>query len=104
MVDVNVEFTKGILFVRLRGILNNYNEHSVAEKVFNIIKEGGIRFLVFNTQEVYMKDDLILFRICEKLVEDNDGKMLICGSNVDDDAYSYDYVENELSALKLLAV
>lgn len=104
MVDVNIEFTKGILFVRLRGILNNCNEHSVAEKVFNIIKEGGIRYLVFNTQEVYMKDDLILFRICEKLVEDNDGKMLICGSNVDEEAYSYEYIENELYAYKLLTV
>lgn len=102
MVDVNIEFTKGILFVRLRGILNNYNEHSVAEKVFNVIKEGGIRYLVFNTQEVYMKDDLILFRICEKLIEDNDGKMLICGSNVDEEAYSYEYIENELSAYRLL--
>lgn len=103
MLDVNVEFTKGILFVRLKGFLNSTNEYIAADKVFNIIKDGGIRYLVFNTKEVCVMGDVLLFKMSENLIKDNDGKMLICGSNMNNVAYSYEYVENELSALKLLA-
>ena len=57
-----------------------------------------------NEKEAYIKDELMLFRVCEKLIEDNDGKMLICGNNIDEDTYSYDYIENELYAYRLLTV
>ena len=48
MVDLNIEFTRGVLFVRLAGILNEVSSMDVEEKVFEIIKDGGIRFVVFN--------------------------------------------------------
>ena len=102
MMDVNIEFSKGILFVRLRGILDKTNENDTLEKIFNIIKEGGIRYLVFNTEKLEINGDITLFDRCNKIINDNDGKMLICGlkNNID----NYECINDELSAFKLLTV
>ncbi|MBP3635089.1 MAG: hypothetical protein J6J17_01340 [Bacilli bacterium] len=102
MIDVDVEFTKGVLFVRLKGVINKSNEYVAKEKIFNIIKNGGIRYLVFNTEQLDITSDVTLFDDCEKLIKQNDGKMLICCSNMKEFATSYEHVENELLALNLL--
>ena len=41
MVDLNIEFTRGVLFVRLAGILNEVSSMDVEEKVFNHFKTQG---------------------------------------------------------------
>ena len=41
MVDLNIEFTRGVLFVRLAGILNEVSSMDVEEKVFEIILRIG---------------------------------------------------------------
>lgn len=102
MVDLNIEFTRGVLFVRLAGILNEVSSMDVEEKVFEIIKDGGIRFVVFNVKNLEMSDSVKLFDKCQKLLEENDGRMLICGDEMS--AYNLEYVSDELSALKLLSI
>ena len=102
MVDLNIEFTRGVLFVRLAGILNEVSSMDVEEKVFEIIKDGGIRFVVFNVKKIEMSDSVKLFDKCQKLLEENDGRMLICGDEMS--AYDLEYVSDELSALKLLSI
>lgn len=102
MVDLNIEFTRGVLFVRLAGILNEVSSIDVEEKVFEIIKDGGIRFVVFNVKNLEMSDSVKLFDKCQKLLEENDGRMLICGDEMS--AYDLEYVSDELSALKLLSI
>ena len=102
MVDLNIEFTRGVLFVRLAGILNEVSSMDVEEKVFEIIKDGGIRFEVFNVKNLEMSDSVKLFDKCQKLLEENDGRMLICGDEMS--AYDLEYVSDELSALKLLSI
>ena len=102
MVDVNIEFTRGVLFVRLTGLLNEISSFDVEEKVFEIIKDGGIRFVVFNVKNLEMSDSVKLFDKCQKLLEENDGRMLICGDEMS--AYDLEYVSDELSALKLLSI
>ena len=102
MVDLNIEFTRGVLFVRLSGILNEVSSMDVEEKVFEIIKDGGIRFVVFNVKNLEMSDSVKLFDKCQKLLEENDGRMLICGDEMS--AYDLEYVSDELSALKLLSI
>lgn len=102
MVDLNIEFTRGVLFVRLAGILNEVSSMDVEEKVFEIIKDGGIRFVVFNVKNLEMSDSVKLFDKCQKLLEENDGRMLICGNEMS--AYDLEYVSDELSALKLLSI
>lgn len=102
MVDLNIEFTRGVLFVRLAGILNEVSSMDVEEKVFEIIKDGGIRFVVFNVKNLEMSDSVKLFDKCQKLLEENDGRMLICGDEMS--AYDLEYVSDELSALKFLSI
>ena len=102
MVDLNIEFTRGVLFVRLAGILNEVSSMDVEEKVFEIIKDGGIRFVVFNVKNLEMSDSVKLFDKCQKLLEENDGRMLICGDEMS--AYDLEYVSDELSALRLLSI
>ena len=52
MLGINIEFAKGVLFVRLDGILNNKNVSSVENTVTKIINDGGLRYLVFNVNNL----------------------------------------------------
>lgn len=100
MIDVNIEFTKGVLFVRLSGLLNSINSYEIEEKVYDIVKDGGIRYVVFNIKDLVINDNVKLFERFKKILEDNDGRMLVCGHEI----YSnnFEYVSDELSALKIL--
>ena len=100
MIDYNIEFTKGVLFVRLFGSLNNNNEKQLKDGIYEIIKEGGIRYLVFNIEDLDSLEDSNLFYDCENIVKSNDGKMLICGNYNELYIDDFDYVDDELSALK----
>lgn len=102
MVDLNLEFTKGILFVRLTGILDVSNESEIEEKIFEIVKDGGIRFVVLNIKDLIVDEKVMLFERCNRMLSDNDGRMLVCGNKIS--AFNLDYVKDELSALKLLKV
>lgn len=99
MIDYNIEFTKGILFIRLCGILNLSNEKDVLNEIVDVIEEGGIRNLVINVEELNIEDEITLFDRCSEIIKYNDGKMLICGDNVD----NFEYAPDELSAIKLLS-
>ena len=103
MIDYNIEFTKGVLFVRIFGMLNKFNEKQIENDLYQVIKEGGIRYLVFNIENLNIIDNSNLFKTCETLINKNDGKMLLCGKN---SIYTKDYtfVENELSALKEFSI
>ena len=94
--DYNIEFTKGILFIRLFGILDNNSIKDVKEDIIDVIKEGGIRNLVINIEDLDIKEETDFFSTCESIINNNDGKMLICGSYLE----KYKYVDDELSALK----
>ena len=98
MIDYNIEFTKGVLFVRLSGILNSNNYVELQDELFEIIKDGGIKYLVFNNENLDIEDDTLLFENIEKLINDNDGKMLLCGNEMY--MNNFNYVDDELSALK----
>ena len=98
MLNINIEFTKGVLFVRLEGILTDDNELGIENTITEIINDGGIRYLVFNISNLIIKSSNKLFEIFEKLVKTNDGRMLMCGK----DNYSTKYinVKDELAALR----
>ena len=100
MIDYNIEFTKGILFVRLFGNLNKNNDKDLKNGIYEIIKEGGIKYLVFNIEELDSLDGTNLFNECERIIKENDGKMLICGNYNDLYIDNFEYVDDELSALK----
>ena len=83
MLDINIEFHKGILFVRLSGVLNENTISKLDDEVNNLIKEGGIRNIVFNVSNLNSIDCyginslLKSYEICKK----NNGRSLVCGVN-----------------------
>ena len=99
MIDYNIEFTKGVLFIRLCGNLNVYNEIDISSDIFQIINDVGIRYLVYNVEDLNIEGDVNLFKISDKLVKKNDGKMLLCGNS---EIKDYECTLDELSALKIL--
>lgn len=83
MLTITTEFRKGILFVRLKGNLNKETIYKFNKKVINIIKENGIRNVVFNfsnLKSIDMKGINTIFYSYE-LCKNNDGKSLMCGNN-----------------------
>lgn len=80
MLNINMEFRKGILFIRLSGVLNEKTVEKLKEEVTQLVSKQGIRNLVFNLEEVRNVDIkginglLENYQICKK----NDGKTLVC--------------------------
>ena len=80
MLEINMEFRKGILFIRLIGQLNEKTVGKLEKEVTELVKDYGIRNLVFNLEEVTNIDikgiNALLknYKLCKK----NDGKTLVC--------------------------
>lgn len=83
MLTIEEEFRKGILFVRLRGTLNEDTVNFLKEEVTNVVKNVVIRNVVFNISElvsidIYGINSLLeIYDICKK----NQGMSLLCGVN-----------------------
>lgn len=81
MLDINIEFHKGILFIRLNGYLNKSTIDKLNKEVINFIKENGISNIVYNVSSLKQIDCyginalLSSYEICKS----NKGKSLLCG-------------------------
>lgn len=83
MLDINIEFRKGIAFIRLAGILNKTTVGKMNDEVTDMIRDNGIRNVVFNISEIDyidVKGINTLFYNYE-LCNQNKGKILLCGIN-----------------------
>lgn len=115
MLEINMEFRKGILFVRLNGELTKKTYAKLNEEVTSLVKENGIRNIVFNVSqldEIDMKGISFLYYNYE-LVTLNNGKILVCGLNSENVKHrlrhsrilNYMYeVSDELVAMKTINV
>lgn len=110
MLDINIEFVKGILFVRLDGKLNMDNTKEIENNIKEIITLGGIKYLVFNISGSVLEERIDLFDECNNLIKENNGKMFICGlkskieSIVSSNYEGCNKVKNELSVFKKVNV
>jgi len=81
MLDIDIEFRKGIAFIRLCGILNKVTVSKLNEEVTEMIKDNGIRNVVFNISEITYIDmkgiNALLYNY--ELCCQNKGKILLCG-------------------------
>ena len=83
MLNVGTEFRKGILFVRLKGHINKNTIYKLNKRVTKIVKENGIRNIVFNfsnLKSIDVKGINTIFYNYE-LCKNNDGRSLMCGNN-----------------------
>ncbi len=105
MLKINMEYRKGILFVRLKGNLNANTSNKFLEYVVPIIKDYGIRYVVYNLGELVCLDETgerALVQAGEE-AKTNQGKVLIVNNKINT-VVDYDNVSNELVALNLLKV
>ncbi len=112
MLNVGTEFRGGILFVRLRGHLNKDTINKLNKRVTNIVKQNGIRNMVFNftnLKSIDIKGINTIFYNYE-LCKENNGRSFMCGNNENirkklksTRLINYVYeTTDELSAMKIL--
>lgn len=103
MIDYNIEFTKGVLFIRLFGTLSKLNCNDIEFDLVEVIKDGGIKYLVFNIEDLKIDGDVSLFHDCCEIVKENGGRMLLC-TNKDNYIDDFELIDDELSAFKVFSV
>lgn len=114
MLNVGTEFRKGILFVRLKGHLNKDTVYKLNKRVTRLVKENGIRKIVFNFENLKSIDlkgiNSIFYNY--ELVKQNEGFSMFCGNNDNirnklkkTRLVNYIYeIKDELSAIKILSL
>lgn len=100
-----MEYRKGILFVRLKGNLNVTTAPKFKEYTIPIIKDYGIKYLVYNLNELLEIDSTGEEALIEgqKEIKHNKGKVLLVNNNVNTHV-KLDKISNELVALELLKI
>ena len=113
MLSINMEFRKGILFVRLNGVLDKNTVNILNEEVTSLVKDNGIRNLVFNISGLTSIDmkgiNALLYNY--ELCKQNNGQSLLC--NIENTLVKHriknsrilkymNETSNELTAISLL--
>lgn len=105
MLKINMEYRKGILFIRLNGELTRLTYQSLNDYLIPLIKNQGIKYIVFNLSKItlidkYGKESL---RTIINETKKYYGKGLICKSKIKFNN-RFKIIDNELTALNLLKV
>jgi stage II sporulation protein AA (anti-sigma F factor antagonist) len=97
MLNMDMEFRKGILFVRLEGELNRKTSSKINEDLTHVIRETGIKYLVFNVENLtFINIDGIDAMLKNyNIISNNEGKVIICG-------LKYDLVKTRIENSRLL--
>ncbi len=105
MLKVNIEYRKGILFVRLKGFLTVYTYDSLNNYLSNIIRQLGIKYIVFNLSKLDVMDNYGRLAITSIIneVKNNHGRGLICKSKLWFDE-KFKIIDDELTAFKMVKI
>ena len=76
MLRVNYAYEKGVLFVRLFGVLDSENIYLLISSLKRIIGIGGIIYTVINLENVKVLNSNYISMILEKMI---DNKIYLCG-------------------------
>lgn len=92
MLKIELEFRKGILFVRLNGKLNKYTKNKLDEEVLPVILKHGIVNLVINLDKLTSIDTYGINALINinSVVYSLNGKLIVC-------SISNDEVKNKLN-------
>lgn len=80
MLNIECEYKRGILFVRLTGEINKSTIKNI-EVVDNMIRKAGIKYLLINLEKAIIISHQEISNLVtryKKLIGD-DGRLLICG-------------------------
>jgi len=113
MLDINLEFYKGMLFVRLSGVLNINTCTKLSKCLDNMINGKGLRYFVINLEELDYVDDKGLQAIIDRYFDIvmHDGRLVVCGYNnrlnsvkINNIFKQIEHTNTELNALKLINI
>ena len=80
MLNMDLEYNKGILFVRLKGNLNRRNSYKLNNYLVPVLLKHKIKYLVYNLYELNSVDefgvDAMLNTKCA--IKSNKGKICLC--------------------------
>lgn len=84
MIKFDLEFRKGILFVRIENKINKKNYNINNNNLKKIIKNIGIKYIVMNFDNIKENDYFNIKFIINNydLIKKNKGKLFLCG-NID---------------------
>ncbi len=104
MLKINMEYKNGILFVRLIGSLDKITTTKLIDSLIPIIIKHGIRYLVYNFNELNNLDDVGYksLLMAYNAINKNNGKVLVVNNRFD--IKEFVEVSNELKALELLKI
>ncbi|MDD2504874.1 MAG: STAS domain-containing protein [Bacilli bacterium] len=105
MLKINLEFRKGVLFIRLKGELTKSTVNSLNKYLIPVIIKHGIKYIVYNLGAIKVIDDFGK-KSLQKGIEAarlNHGEGLICNTSLVINN-NIQTVENELIALSLIEI
>lgn len=104
MLNLNMEYKSGILFVRLIGSLNKLTANKLVDSLIPIIVSQGIKNLVYNFTELSSVDEVGFKTLLlgYNAIINNNGNVLVVNNHFHLEYFKE--VNNELSALKILKV
>lgn len=105
MLKINMEYRKGILFVRLKGNLNANTAPKFENYAIPIIKDYGIKYVVYNLSELVSLDsrgESALIKGGDE-IKTNDGRVLIVNNSINS-TLDYPVIQNELVAMDLIHI
>ncbi len=83
MLDIDMEFKKGILFVRLKGVLNGDTCTILEDHLTSLITNNGIKYVLLNLNNLTYVDKYGINIILKNYINIscNNGKLIIVGIN-----------------------
>jgi len=104
ILNINMEYKSGVLFVRLIGSLNKLTSYKLVDTLIPIIVSQGIKNLVYNFNELTSIDDVgsKTLLLGYNAILNNNGKVLVVNNRFN--LQHFKEVNNELSALNILKI
>lgn len=116
MFNIDMEFIRGMLFVRLGGILSKRTSKKLNEVLDQMINKQGIRYFVINLENLDSIDEAGIKSIMDHYFDAimHDGKLVVCGydeigtrqvsSEVNLAFQNIESSSNELGAFRLINI
>ena len=104
ILNINMEYKSGVLFVRLIGSLNKLTSYKLTDTLIPIITSQGIKNLVYNFDELKSIDEVgnKTLLLGYNAILRNGGNVLVVENKFNIEYFKE--VNNELSALNILKI
>lgn len=114
MLEINLEFMRGMLFVRLEGVLDTNTYTKLSDCLDSMIHEKELKYFVINLEYLEWIDERGIQSIIDRYFDItlHDGKLVVCGYHqeftknleVNSIFSKIEKTSNELGALKLINI